>query len=205
MGRRPGSGPAQQRPAETLGLVTRAVVYQYSWPCLRIFTWRSRRKILRGALIFTSFVTVGDSDSEVSMAQNGENDSGVVPRSGSTSGTGNTSETWSGRIRIPDNLDLSTDRGKSFHVWKKSWDGYVLLTGLNNAQPDIQLVAQKNVMTPDNRRIPRNLELTPQQRADPSAVLTAIEKFAVGQVNEVIERKGSKSGFRQTGRSLMIV
>ena len=165
------------------------VSYQYSWPCLRIFTWRSRHKILRGALTLTNFVTVGDSDSEVSMAQNGENDSGVVPRSESTSGTGSTSGPWSGRIRIPDNLDLSTDRGESFHVWKESWEGYVLLTGLNNAQPEIQLAALKNVMTPDSRRILRNLELTPQQRADPSAVLTAIEKFAVGQVNEVIERK----------------
>ncbi|KAF0296968.1 hypothetical protein FJT64_000552 [Amphibalanus amphitrite] len=51
------------------------------------------------------------------------------------------------------------------------------------------LAALKNVMTPESRRVLRNLELTEVQRADPEVVLDALERFAVGQVNEVIERK----------------
>ncbi|XP_043217806.1 uncharacterized protein LOC122379571 [Amphibalanus amphitrite] len=53
----------------------------------------------------------------------------------------------------------------------------------------VALAALKNVMTPESRRVLRNLELTEVQRADPEVVLDALERFAVGQVNEVIERK----------------
>lgn len=96
---------------------------------------------------------------------------------------------WSGRIRAPDSLDLSRDRGERFQVWKESWDDYVLLTGLDHAAPNIQLAALKNVMTAESRRVLRNLDITESDRTDPDAVLAAIERFAVGQVNEVIERK----------------
>ena len=111
---------------------------------------------------------------------------------------------WAGRVRAPDNLDLATDRGESFHVWKESWEDYVLLTGLADAEPNIQLAALKNSMTPESRRVLRNLDLSEAQRAGPEAVMTALERFATGQINEVIERKNSMKGCWLRGNSLMI-
>ena len=73
---------------------------------------------------------------------------------------------WSGRIRAPDSLDLSRDRGERFQVWKESWDDYVLLTGLDRADPNIQVAALKNVMTAESRRILRNLDIAESDRAD---------------------------------------
>ena len=52
---------------------------------------------------------------------------------------------WAGRVRAPDSLDLPSDRGESFQVWKESWEDYVLLTGLKDAAPDVQLAALKIV------------------------------------------------------------
>ena len=123
------------------------------------------------------------------MAQERGNDGSVVSRSAPGNTTRSAPVPWAGRVRTPNHLDLSTDRGESFHVWKESWEDYVLLTGLADAEPKIQLAALKNSMTPESRRVLRNLELTETQRADPEAVLTALESFAVGQINEVIERK----------------
>ena len=94
-----------------------------------------------------------------------------------------------GRVKAPDNLDLTTDRGESFHVWREYWEDYTLLVGLQDAAQNIQLAALKNCMTPETRRVLRNLDLTDEQRKDPAAVLDALKHFAVGQVNEVIERK----------------
>ena len=123
------------------------------------------------------------------MAQERGNDGSVVSRSAPGNTTRSAPVPWAGRVRTSNHLDLSTDRGESFHVWKESWEDYVLLTGLADAEPKIQLAALKNSMTPESRRVLRNLELTETQRADPEAVLTALESFAVGQINEVIERK----------------
>ena len=75
----------------------------------------------------------------------------------------------------------------------------MLLTGLADAEPNIQLAALKNSMTPESRRVLRNLDLSEAQRADPEAVMTALERFAVGQINEVIERKKFNERFQAEG------
>ena len=114
---------------------------------------------------------------------------------------------WTGKVEPVFRLQTartSHRTGVSRPKYGKRAGKIVLLTGLKDAEPDTQLAALKNCMTPDSRRVLKDLELTEAGRADPKAILKALERFAVGLVNEVIERNSSTKGFRLMGNFLMI-
>ena len=103
-------------------------------------------------------------------------------------GAGNR-QMWIGRQTRPDRLDIASDRGELFHVWRERWDDYVLLTGLKREEPRVQMAALRDCLTDDSIRVLRNLELSDSDRSDLNKSIDALEKYANGQVNEVVERK----------------
>lgn len=96
---------------------------------------------------------------------------------------------WLGRATRPDRLDIASDRGELFLIWKERWEDYTLLSGLQTAEPRVQMAALRSCLTDETIRVLRNLELSDSERLDVKASISALEKYANGQVNEVLERK----------------
>ena len=108
---------------------------------------------------------------------------------------------WIGRQTRPDRLDIASDRGELFHVWRERWDDYVLLTGLKREEPRVQMAALRDCLTDDSIRVLRNLELSDSDRSDLNKSIDALEKYANGQVNEVVERKKFNERVQAEGES----
>ncbi|KAF0293077.1 A disintegrin and metalloproteinase with thrombospondin motifs 20 [Amphibalanus amphitrite] len=99
---------------------------------------------------------------------------------------------WLGRAAQPDRLDLSTERGDAFRTWKERWEDFYLLAGIGAMEPRAQMAALRACLTDDTNRVVRNLPLEEDERQDVHAVLRQLEVYAIGQVNEVLERKRSQ-------------
>ena len=95
---------------------------------------------------------------------------------------------WLGRATQPEKLDLSTDRGDAFKVWKERWEDYMLLSGIRNLEPRVQMAALRACLSDDTLRVVRNMDIEEPQRNDVCAVISQLEAYAIGQVNEVLER-----------------
>ena len=108
---------------------------------------------------------------------------------------------WAGRHARPDRLDIASDRGELFNVWRERWEDYVLLSGLGRAEPSVQIAALRDCLTDDTVRVLRNLELSETDRIDVKKSIDALEKYANGQVNEVIERKKFNKRVQAQGES----
>ena len=72
------------------------------------------------------------------------------------------------------------------------WDG---------AEPRVQIAALRDCLTDDTVRVLRNLELSETDRIDVEKSIDALEKYANGQVNEVIERKKFNERVQAQGES----
>ena len=107
----------------------------------------------------------------------------MVPTDGA-SGVG-----WLGRATQPEKLDLSTDRGDAFKVWKERWEDHLLLSGIGSMELRRQMAALRACLSDDTLRIVRNMDLEEANKNDITVVLERLEDYAIGQVNEVLERK----------------
>ncbi|KAF0307558.1 Transposon Ty3-I Gag-Pol polyprotein [Amphibalanus amphitrite] len=130
-----------------------------------------------------------DERQELEVAQEAAVAGAVQPATTAAAGTQQNNTSWLGRAAQPDRLDLSTDRGDAFRSWKERWDDFYLLAGIASMQPNAQMAALRSCLTDDTNRVVRNLPLTPEERQDVNAVLAQLETYAIGQVNEVLERK----------------
>ena len=88
-----------------------------------------------------------------------------------------TGPAWSGRYTRHDRLDISSDRGELFKVWRERWNDYVLLSGLKRAEPRVQIAALRDCLTDDTIRVLRNLELSDCDRLDANKSIDALEKY----------------------------
>ena len=108
---------------------------------------------------------------------------------------------WLGRVTQPEKLDLSTDRGDAFKVWKERWEDHLLLSGIGAMEPRRQMAALRACLSDDTLRIVRNMELEEANKNDISVVLQRLEEHAIGQVNEVLERKRFNSRVQAEGET----
>ena len=109
---------------------------------------------------------------------------------------------WSGRCSRPDRLDVASARGELFRIWRERWEDYVLLSGLERAEPRVQIAALRDCLTDDTIRVLRNLELSERDRGDVNKSIDALERYANGQINEVIERKKFNERVQSQGESV---
>ena len=101
----------------------------------------------------------------------------VVPTDGA-SGVG-----WLGRVTQPEELDLSSDRGDAFKVWKERWEDHLLLSGIGAMEPRRQMAALRACLSDDTLRIVRNMDLEEANKNDITVVLERLEDYAIGQEN----------------------
>ncbi|XP_043235622.1 uncharacterized protein LOC122388509 isoform X2 [Amphibalanus amphitrite] len=108
---------------------------------------------------------------------------------------------WLGRAAQPDRLDLSTERGDAFRTWKERWEDFYLLAGIGAMEPRAQMAALRACLTDDTNRVVRNLPLEEDERQDVHAMIRQLEVYAIGQVNEVLERKRFNSRVQGDGET----
>ena len=108
---------------------------------------------------------------------------------------------WLGRATQPGKLDLSTDRGDAFKVWKERWEDYFLLSGIKSMDPRVQMAALRACLSDDTLRVVRNMDIEDFKKNDISTVIKQLETYAIGQVNEVLERKRFNSREQAEGET----
>ena len=85
-------------------------------------------------------------------------------------------------------LDLNVERYAAFRSWKEKWEDYVMLSRLDQKENKMQAAMLRYTFTSDTRKIYNSLSLSDAQKEDPTAIITALETFAKGTINETLER-----------------
>ena len=88
----------------------------------------------------------------------------------------------------PPTLDLSVDRYAAFKSWKEKWSDDVMLSGLADKDESYQAAMLRYTFSAETRSIYESLNLTEVQKKDPEMIITEMEKFAKGIINETLER-----------------
>ena len=98
-------------------------------------------------------------------------------------------------------LDLQIDRGSDFKAWKIQWDAYFNLSGLSAQSDEKQVYALTLCFTRESLTVVENLGLTDAQRKSTKEMITAIEAYVNGQINESVERHAFRSQVQQEGET----
>ena len=98
-------------------------------------------------------------------------------------------------------LDLQIDRGSDFKAWKIQWDAYFNLSGLSAQSDKKQVHALTLCFTRKTLTVVENLGLTDAQCKSTKEMITAIEAYVNGQINESVERRTFRSRVQQEGET----
>ena len=98
-------------------------------------------------------------------------------------------------------LDLTVDRGTDFTAWKSQWQAYFSLSGLENQSTTKQVQALTLCFSRETVTIVNNLGLTEEQRSRANDIITAIERYVQGQINESVERRNFRRRVQQEGET----
>ena len=96
-------------------------------------------------------------------------------------------------------LDLQLDRGSDFKAWKIHWEAHFSLSGLDDQVAEKQVEALTLSFSRETLTIVENLGLTDAQRKSAKEIITAIEAYVNGQINEFLERRAFISHVQQEG------
>ena len=88
----------------------------------------------------------------------------------------------------PPKLDLTVDRYSAFKTWKDRWTDYVVVTKLSDEAAEYQSSMLRYTFTEETRKIYNTLNLTDEEAKSCNAILTKLETFAKGTINETMER-----------------
>ncbi len=98
-------------------------------------------------------------------------------------------------------LDLQVDRSTDFTAWKSQWEAYFSLSGLNKQSDVKQVQALTLCFSRQTVTIVDNLGLTATQRGKVQDVITVIERYVQGQINETVERRNFRRHVQQEGET----
>ena len=108
---------------------------------------------------------------------------------------------WLSKLTQPDKLDLSVDRGASFRAWKTRWTDFCTLSGLSSQRKKVQLAMLRSCLSDDTIRIVENMGLSESEQSDISVIVERLERHAVGQVSQVMQRRAFNLRIQQAGES----
>ena len=98
-------------------------------------------------------------------------------------------------------LDLQVDRGTDFKAWKTQWEAYQSLSGLGTQSQRKQVQALTLCFTRETLTIVENLGVSETQRGSIEAILTTLQRYIEGQINESVERCHFRQCKQQQGES----
>ena len=98
-------------------------------------------------------------------------------------------------------LDLQVDHGSDFNAWKCQWDACISLSGLDKELPVKQVQALTLCFARETVTIVENLGLTAEQKRSVSEIVSAVQLYVEGQVNESVERQNFRRRVQQPGET----
>lgn len=101
----------------------------------------------------------------------------------------------------PPILDLSVDRYAAFKMWKSRWEDFTVVTELSKKPAEFQCSMLKYAFTEETRKIYDSLTLTEEEKNNCGAILTAMETFARGVINETLERHNFNTRKQEEGEN----
>ena len=96
-------------------------------------------------------------------------------------------------------LDLQVDRGTDFKAWQSQWDAYVSLSGLDKQSQAKQVQALTLCFSRETVTI---VSLTDAQKGNAKHIVTAIQQYVEGQLNESVERRNFRRRAQQPGETV---
>ena len=101
----------------------------------------------------------------------------------------------------PPILDLSVDRYSAYKAWHNRWIDYSIVTKLQDETPEYRCSMLRYTFTEETRKIYNTLNLTADEAKDDKTIITKLETFAKGTVNETLERHTFNSRTQEEGES----
>ena len=101
----------------------------------------------------------------------------------------------------PPKLDLSVDRLNAFKTWKDRFSDYAVVSKLEEESAEYKCSILRYCFTEDTRRIYNTLNLSEEDAKDYTVIITKLEEFAKGTVNETMERHTFNNRNQEEGES----
>ena len=99
----------------------------------------------------------------------------------------------------PPKLDLSVDRYNAFKCWHERWKDYAVVSKLAEESEEYKCSVLRYTFSEDTRRIYESLQLSDDDKKNSATIITKLEVFAKGTVNETMERHTFNSRVQQDG------
>ena len=96
-------------------------------------------------------------------------------------------------------LDLQVEKGSDFKARKIQWEAYFSLSDLDDQTAEKQVQALTLSFSRETLTIVENLGLTDAQHKSTKEIITNIEAYVNGQINESVERCAFRSRVEQEG------
>ena len=125
-----------------------------------------------------------------------------------TAAGGETSEdSGSGSVSIamardakPHRLEITNDRGASYRLWRQRWDDYAMLAGLASKPRNLQMAILRTCLSDEALTVVANMDV-PEAQHNVTSMVEYLERYARGQVNEVLERRTFNMCTQQDGET----
>ena len=89
----------------------------------------------------------------------------------------------------PPTLDLSVDRYSTWRTWRKKWEDFSTITGVQKEEEKAYIAAViRYTFTDGTRNIYESLNLSQEDNNKRDIIIGRLEEFAKGLVNETLER-----------------
>ena len=96
-------------------------------------------------------------------------------------------------------LDQQVDGGTDLLAWKKQWEAYMSLSGLDKEPQTKQVQALTLCFSHETLNIVDNLGLTEEKCAKVTPIMEAIQQYIKGHINESVERRNFRRRIQQPG------
>ena len=96
---------------------------------------------------------------------------------------------------------MEIHRGSEFKNWKSQWEAFVRLSKLDQADPQTQVDILTLACSEGTWKKIQNMGLTSAQMKSVPDILKAVDKYAQGQVNEVMESRNFHLRVQEPGES----
>ena len=98
-------------------------------------------------------------------------------------------------------LDIQVDRSADFEAWMAQWTSSCTLSGLAGEVAAMKVQFLTLCFSRETLAIVNNLGLSDEQRNDVDAIISALKRHMVAQINESVERQNLHSHTQQPGET----
>ena len=110
------------------------------------------------------------------------------------------SSAWRAQVATkPTPLDLSVDRDTKFKIWKRRWESYFRLSGLESASELTQYDVFTSCLSDETLKVVDNFDIPVDDAHKVDKLLECLAQYARGQINESVEHHHLYKRRQQSG------